>query len=308
MLGNARNQLARVSLPLRDEYDDAVPPDWLKQAKPLPPADWVVKVAKGAPHLLKQVDQRYVRSVLKSAHVEQIDTRGEPIGEQQRRDSDRPPPVHGLRMVKSAPRFRLREAHRKRTAPHIDSTPPLTQSSTTPAPTPNPLRTRNIITKPAANDAKGIRSISRAVISEEPPIRQITSQPPTPAPINRVRSSNPRHIPLIVRETTVPRVDSPPRAAESHPAAAEGSTVQQHTPTMNENPEMRTHTPTPPETRDRINMLITQSTPEPFSVEQTDNRWASLLDTEDEDTGVKDADQQHRERINREQRGDSWSE
>jgi len=71
---------------------------------------------------------------------------------------------------------------------------------------------------------------------------------------------------------------------------------------------MRTHTPTPPETRDRINMLITQSTPEPFSVEQTDNRWASLLDTEDEDTGVKDADQQHRERINREQRGDSWSE
>ncbi len=313
MLGSARDQFARASQPPRRDDDDA-PKAWRKHAKPLPPPEWVIKVANGAPHLLDNVDPRYVRKVLKSAHLPQIDTLSENHApNRQQREIDRSMLTRRkLRFAKTSARVRRRSPSQMDAAPHIDTPPPHTDP-TTPALPHSPHRTPPIITKPAANMANGIRSVSRTVITEEPAIRQVISQPSAPAPVSQVRSAPPRHIPLIVRETTAPpRAASAPRVIEggdipSH--AAEITEIGREIPRPFENPEMRTHTPTPPETRDRITALITQP-PEP--VRFVDTRWASLPETENEGGDVNvSGDQQHYERINREQRGeddDVWIE
>lgn len=307
ILGSARDQLARASQPPRRADDDA-PAAWRKHAKPLPPPEWVVKVANGAPHLLDNVDPRYVRKVLKTAHLQQIETLSE----------DHVPAQHPrpaltrrkLRFAKNFSRVRRRPPAHVDTPPHIDNPPPLHTDSAAPV---SPHATPPIITKPAARTANGIRSVNRTVITEEPAIRQVISQPSAPAPVSQVRSATPRPIPLIVRETSAPpRAASAPRVIEGGdiPAhAAEISEVRRESPIPFETPEMRTHTPTPPETRDRITALIT---PPPEPVRIVDTRWASLPETENEDADVNiSGDQQHYERITREQRGeddDVWIE
>ncbi len=307
ILGSARDQLARASQPPRHDYDDA-PKAWRKHAKPLPPPEWVVKVANGAPHLLDNVDPRYVRKVLKTAHLQQIETLSEDHAQHPRENMRPALTRRKLRFAKTFSRVR-RPSH----LDHVDPTLPLHADPTAPALPQRPHATPPIITKPAARTANGIRSVNRTVITEEPAIRQVISQPSAPAPVSQVRSATPRPIPLIVRETPAPpRTASAPRVIEGSdiPAhAAEITEIRRETPRYLENPEMRTHTPTPPETRDRITALITPP-PEPIRI--VDTRWASLPETENEGVDINvSGDQQHYDRITREQRGeddDVWIE
>ena len=228
LLAGVRRELDRLASPTpvregksRPDWvgasDQSPPADWLTHATPLPPADWVQKVAKSAPHLLKNVDQRYVRSVLNAAppvplHPQQptarLESRPPRVFEQVDPVVSRPAADERFHIVRPPPNGRTRALYRRTSlnrVPHSSISPthpysPLTSPLTPPTAANPPIHR-------SPSEQRHIRRVTRADIVEGTPLQERSTGRPEPPPTHP-------YLPLILRDAA-PHVvetgaDAPP--------------------------------------------------------------------------------------------------
>ncbi|MDX2161985.1 MAG: hypothetical protein SF162_11720 [bacterium] len=200
-------------------YDDA-PAEWVQRATPLPPPDWIEKVAAGAPHalpqLLKQVDPRYVEAVLHDhPALEVVRTAAY---ESARPAAPRLVETETRLPHERAHRFRLQRARRlfERKPRRIEGVPPTAHTSdmrTRPLPPTLPHDEPPAHEAHPAQDVLPVRIVARAVIRESVPVRSVETHPSP----DRARPHDDTD-PLADHEVPRPRrVDSAPPSEHDVP-------------------------------------------------------------------------------------------